>query len=71
MYVMIARETAPLTVFCHRSARLAIAEPTVFSSLILVEAGIVAYPGSGPLVDKRTVPYLVYAIKRESWWPSR
>ncbi|KAH9926153.1 alpha/beta-hydrolase [Fomitopsis serialis] len=52
-------------------ARLAIAEPTVFSSLILVEAGIVAYPGSGPLVDKRTVPYLVYAIKRESWWPSR
>ncbi|KAH9842573.1 uncharacterized protein C8Q71DRAFT_209172 [Rhodofomes roseus] len=52
-------------------ARLAIAEPRVFSSLILVEAGVVAYPGSGPLVDKRTFPYLVYAIKRKSRWPSR
>ncbi|KZT67780.1 hypothetical protein DAEQUDRAFT_380684 [Daedalea quercina L-15889] len=52
-------------------ARLAIAEPNIFSSLILVEAGIVAYPGSGPLVDKRTFPYLVYAIKRQCWWPSR
>ncbi|KAI0928000.1 hypothetical protein AcW1_005386 [Taiwanofungus camphoratus] len=53
------------------SARAAIVQPRLFSSLILVDPIIRPYPQNGPLIAKRVHKMIVGAVQRQTRWSSR